>query len=91
MDDEYARLSLLAGFLAGAIDSHLGGHRFKTMIREHAWSLTPEKLARWKAEAIALGVPPDKLELTEEMKRSMPAYLKAGKRLQAMIDKRAAR
>lgn len=86
MDDDYARLSLLCGFFASAADHALGRYHFAPKVRDEAWSLTPEKLAAWKQEAIALGVPADALEPTDEEKARIPALIETGKRMQADLD-----
>jgi hypothetical protein len=86
MDDEYAKLSLYAGMFARAADEALGTNHFISMIRQHAWSLTWEKLAAWKAEAIAMGIPAKDLEPDPDMIKGMPWLIEYGKRLQHQVD-----
>lgn len=84
MDHAYARLSLLAGCFAYQADAHLGRDHFISMIRDMAWDLTPEKLAQFKAEAIAMGVPPD--ELVEPDAETVERLIDEGMARQAEID-----
>lgn len=87
MTREYAELSLRAGLMAGAADAELGGTKFIRRSRRHAWKLTEEKLAKWKAEAIRLGVPPDALELPPEIEAMFPVWVELGMQAQAEHDK----
>ena len=86
VDDDYAKLSLFAGMFAAAADHALGGSHFITITRQHAWTLTWEKLAAWKAEAIAMGVAAKDLEPDPELVKGMPWLIEYGKRLQHQVD-----
>lgn len=53
----YAQLSFDVGQFAERADRLLGRNHFGPKARAMAWSLTPELLATWQAEARQLGVP----------------------------------
>jgi hypothetical protein len=85
MDKEYARLSLLAGYFAGQADQALGREHYIRLIREHAWCLTWEKLAMWKADAVQLGVPSAVLQ--PPPKRLVAEFVKKGMKMQEIVDR----
>ena len=66
MTDDYAKLSIRAGFIAGAIDRALGGDKASRLIRLCSWVLTADFLEAIKAEAIRRGVPAQLLERAEQ-------------------------
>lgn len=87
MDEDYAKLSLFAGWFAGCADGHLGYPHFGPKIRAQAWELTIDKLAKWKMEAVRLGVPVDVLDPSKEEVRLMPELLRIGRLLQLKVDR----
>jgi hypothetical protein len=86
MDRDYAELSLKVGMFAGAADNYLGGTLFLFRVREHRWDLTPEMLDGWKQEAVGLGVPAERLELTAQDKAKLPEWVTAGMNMQRAVD-----
>ena len=87
MDDDYAKLSLFAGIFAREADHYLRRKYFIPMIRQHVWTLTWEKLAAWKAEAIRMGVPARKLEPDPKTIKALPGLIAQGRRLQEARDR----
>ena len=66
MTEEYARLSIRAGFLVGVIESELGNTgEVQAGVRKMAWKLTPELLETMKEIAIKQGARPEVLEQAE--------------------------
>lgn len=86
MDEDYARLSLQAGYLNARIDSILGGNRFSLLGREWAWRLTPELLEQWKQQAIQLGATVEQLSFTPVEQEAMEQTLTFCLQLQQQAD-----
>lgn len=87
VDENYARLSLMAGMLAYKLDSYLDRAHFITKARERAWSLTEELLVAWQVEALALGVPERVARLSKKERSIIERAIPAGQALQAAYDK----
>lgn len=86
MDAHYALLSLRTGIFCGAADRYLGQDYFLSKGRANAWDITEEILIKWKQEAIELGVPAERLELTTDEMDLFPQLISAGMALQHKLE-----
>lgn len=94
MTEEYAKLSLRVGVLAGAVDDYLGGNSFEVVIRFNAWSLTEQLLVDLESAARSLGVPDEVIQQAREMADRVWGDRSAVSRLmaiQSVVDARAER
>lgn len=92
MTEQYAKLSLRAGFLAAAIESELHSKgEVIAHIRRIAWKLTPEIIDAMKETAIREGASPEVLELAEQEAAQLMQDRRAVERMmefQAVVDER---
>jgi len=67
MTEEYCKLSVRAGIIAGTLQRFQQNSMAIKIFREFRWELTPEFLEQIKRDAIAEGVPAEELEVAEAM------------------------
>lgn len=87
--DEFVKASLLAGYLATAIDNHFGNQDCSERLHLIGMDIDFACVEQMKADAIARGCPVELLTLSPEEERGIfnPVIMAVGRKMQAARDK----